>query len=629
MTSVEARPLRIGVNALYLIPGGVGGTEIYLRSLLRALAEIDHDNRYFVFTNQETGADLIPGQENWIAAPLDIRAANRPERILCEQTALPFEAYRLKLDVLFNPGFTAPIFGSCPNVTVFHDMQHKRQPENFRWFDLPFWRMLLYAAVRRSRHLLADSEATRDDLVRYYALAPEKITVAPLGVDPIFFEIARRRKPERYLLAVSTLHPHKNLDRLIRAFAEFHAAQPEFRLVIAGLRGFHTEPLESLRGQLNLQESVRFTGWIPREELLELFAGAYAFFYPSTFEGFGLPVLEALASGVPTACSNIQPVSGIAGDAALQFDPSDTSAILDAMQRLTCDEPLRARLSAAGPVQAAKFSWRETARITLQAIRGAALLVALCFALAACNREPLPKTTLVTEAPDLTDRFGDGTPEFLRLDGESDRRAFRHWFTFLAESQFYRQPNRTPREIGDCAALIRFAYREALREHDGAWASELDLDAAPAEASVQGFTYPRTPLGAGLFRVRAGQFDPSNLKDGSFAQFADAKTLQQFNTYLVSRDIRLARPGDLLFYRQIEQNMPFHAMVYLGRSNFEPSSDKWIIYHTGPISGGRGEIRRPTVNELLRHPSPRWRPNVGNANFLGVFRWNILRESGS
>ena len=241
MTGAETRPLRIGVNALYLIPGGVGGTEIYLRSLLRALSEIDRSNRYFVFTNRETGADLVPGGENWIAAPLDVRAANRPARILCEQTTLPFEAHRLRLDVLFNPGFTAPVFGSCPNVTVFHDLQHKRQPENFRWFDLPFWRILLYAAARRSKHLLADSEATRDDLIRYYALAPEKITVAPLGVDPVFFEIARRRRPERYFLAVSTLHPHKNLDRLIRAFAEFHTVQPDFRLIIAGLRGFHTE----------------------------------------------------------------------------------------------------------------------------------------------------------------------------------------------------------------------------------------------------------------------------------------------------------------------------------------------------------------------------------------------------
>jgi glycosyltransferase involved in cell wall biosynthesis len=368
MTVGPARPLRIGVNALYLIPGGVGGTEIYLRSLLPALAEIDRTNQYLVFLNQETGPDLAPAQDNWTAAPLDVRAVHRPARILCEQTVLPFEARRRGVDVLFNPGFTAPVFRSCPSVTVFHDLQHKRQPENFRWFDLPFWRVLLYAAAHRSAHLLADSESTRDDLIRFYRLAPERITVAPLGVDPNFFAIAQRRRPQPYFLAVSTLHPHKNLERLMRAFAEFRTLSPESQLVIAGMRGFHTEPLESLRTALKLDGAVRFTGWIPREELYDLFAGASAFFYSSTFEGFGLPVLEALAAAVPTACSNIQPVSGIAGEAALQFDPYDTSAILDAMKRIVCDEALRAKLAVLGPAQAAKFSWKETARITLSAI---------------------------------------------------------------------------------------------------------------------------------------------------------------------------------------------------------------------------------------------------------------------
>ena len=122
-------------------------------------------------------------------APLEVRAVNRPARILCEQTELASQALRHGVDVLFNPGFTAPVFGPCPSVTVFHDLQHKRQPENFRWFDLPFWRMLLYASAHRSKHLLADSEATRDDLLRFYRLAPEKITVAPLGVDPAFFAL--------------------------------------------------------------------------------------------------------------------------------------------------------------------------------------------------------------------------------------------------------------------------------------------------------------------------------------------------------------------------------------------------------------------------------------------------------
>src|SRR5262245_36646013 len=237
----------VGVNALYLIPGAVGGTEIYLRSLLQALAEIDRTNRYFVFTHHETGPALPPRAQNWIAAPLEVRAVNRPARIWCEQTVLPLEAQRRRLDVLLNPGFTAPILAHCPSVTVFHDLQHKRQPQNFRWWDLPFWRVLLYASARLSAHLLADSEPTRDDLMRFYRLPREKITVAPLGVDPACFAIAGRRRPQPYFLAVSTLHPHKNLDRLMRAFAQFRELRPEFRLVIAGMRGFHTEPLEKLR----------------------------------------------------------------------------------------------------------------------------------------------------------------------------------------------------------------------------------------------------------------------------------------------------------------------------------------------------------------------------------------------
>ena len=157
--------LRIGVNALFLVPGGVGGTEIYLRYLLTALGKIDGNNEYFIFTNRETGADLIPEQSNFQCVPLRVRATSRPARIVWEQTALPAAIRRLHLNVLLNPGFTAPLLCPCPQVTVFHDMQHKRHPEHFRWFDLPFWRFLLYWSARRSDLLLADSPATRSDLL--------------------------------------------------------------------------------------------------------------------------------------------------------------------------------------------------------------------------------------------------------------------------------------------------------------------------------------------------------------------------------------------------------------------------------------------------------------------------------
>ncbi|MEK7405763.1 MAG: glycosyltransferase family 1 protein [Acidobacteriota bacterium] len=368
-------PLRVGINALYLIPGGVGGTEIYLRGLLGALAEIDTVNEYVVFTNRETGGELAPLRLNFRTAIQPVRASFRPARILWEQTGLPLAAARARLDVLFNPGFTAPVIAACPSVTVFHDLQHKRHPEHFRWFDLPFWRILLYAAAHRSRLLLADSEATRADLLRYYRLRADKIRVAPLGVDAVFFDIGRQRRgrrPQPYLLCASTLHPHKNLEALLGAYAELRRRRPEFRLVVTGLRGFHTRAVERQIAALALGDSVRLTGWIPRAELYDLFRDAAGFVYPSSFEGFGLPVLEALAAGIPTACSSIEPLASLAGEAALQFDPGDQAALLDAMLRLVSDDPLRARLSAAGPRQASRYSWRKCAEATLEAIREAA-----------------------------------------------------------------------------------------------------------------------------------------------------------------------------------------------------------------------------------------------------------------
>jgi glycosyltransferase involved in cell wall biosynthesis len=342
--------LRIGVNALYLIPGGVGGTEIYLRNLLDAFAEIDSINEYIVFINRETGADLIPKRPNFTLAPAPVRASFRPARILWEQIALPFAVKRRRIDVLFNPGFTAPMFCGCPHVTVFHDLQHRRHPEYFRWFDLPFWNLLLWMSARKSRGLIAVSEATRDDLERYYGRTAR---VIHHGVERRFFEIAEKREPADFLLCASTSHPHKNLDRLLRVHAAMKNAPP---LVLTGVPGLAAKQIEQLAGS-----NVRTLGWIPREQLYELFRCARGFIYPSTFEGFGMPVSEAMAAAVPVACSGIPPLREIAGGTVHYFDPSSDDAIRDAVERL-----------AAGSIptgearcRAAEFTWENCARETL------------------------------------------------------------------------------------------------------------------------------------------------------------------------------------------------------------------------------------------------------------------------
>ena len=233
----------------------------------------------------------------------------------------------------------------------------------------------------------------------------------------------------------------------------------------------------------------------------------------------------------------------------------------------------------------------------------------------------------------LSDAYGDGTPDGLRLIDPADRDAFRRWFTFLAEVQFYTAPADRPAEISDCSALLRFAYREALRSHDARWAVAANLPLMPALPSVRQYAYPRTPLGPNLFRIRPGPFAPGDLHDGAFAQFAGAETLRRFNTFLVSRDISRAQPGDLLFYLRPGRQSPAHSMIFIGRGQIEPSSAKFVIYDTGSdvtINGTNqrgGEIRRRSVDELLQYPDTQWQPRSVNPFFLGVFRWNILRTA--
>lgn len=235
-----------------------------------------------------------------------------------------------------------------------------------------------------------------------------------------------------------------------------------------------------------------------------------------------------------------------------------------------------------------------------------------------------PQQVTLTATFDDGDSIGDGTPDFLRLHDAADQAAFRRWFTLLAEAQYYR--NRAlPTEVHDCAALLRFAYREALREHDAAWAQAMALPAPVSGGDVRQYQFPFTPVGASIFRTRGGAFEAADLTDGAFAQFADADTLRRHDTFFLSRDVGRARPGDLLFFRQDGHDMPFHAMIFLGQSQTEPSSKQFVVYHTGPIGKSPGEIRRLSMSELMHHPQARWHPVISNPNFLGVYRWNILR----
>jgi uncharacterized protein YfaT (DUF1175 family) len=218
------------------------------------------------------------------------------------------------------------------------------------------------------------------------------------------------------------------------------------------------------------------------------------------------------------------------------------------------------------------------------------------------------------------DRFGDGTPDFLRLNDPADQAAFRRWFTRIADYQAMRPRAEVPAEITDCASLLRYAYREALKRHDAAWFSATGIEVQALPGEIHAWSYPHTPLGTAFFRVRPGAFEPQDVNNGAFAQFADAKTLVERNAYFVSRDVRAALPGDLLFYRQFGQSSPWHSMIVT-----RVGPEAAVVYDTGPDHGSPGELRRVLLSDLLDHPQPQWRPLPSNPNFLGIYRWNILR----
>jgi uncharacterized protein YfaT (DUF1175 family) len=224
-----------------------------------------------------------------------------------------------------------------------------------------------------------------------------------------------------------------------------------------------------------------------------------------------------------------------------------------------------------------------------------------------------------------TDSFGDGTPDWLRLADEADREAFRQWFTLIAEYQATRPAAQVPKEITDCASLLRYAYREALKKHDAGWLKDSRMEVGALPGEIGAWHYPDTPLGAGLFRVTPGPFEGGDESDGAFAQFADAKTLVERNAYLVSRSVWQAEPGDLLFYRQSGQSSPWQSMIVT-----QVGSDAAVVYYAGQdvSSGGAGAgVRRTQLTDLLGNPQPDWRPLASNPNFMGVYRWNILRGS--
>ncbi|HEX5703117.1 MAG TPA: DUF1175 family protein [Pyrinomonadaceae bacterium] len=239
-----------------------------------------------------------------------------------------------------------------------------------------------------------------------------------------------------------------------------------------------------------------------------------------------------------------------------------------------------------------------------------------------------PESTLDSNATTETaDSDNDGIPDFAELRTFEDRESFRRWFTAIAEVQFYQLSEQWKREQRDCAGLVRFAMREALRKHDRAWFQRMGPAYEPVARDVRGFNLDANQLGEKIFRADFGAYRDDDQRTGKFSEFADARTLKNFNVEFVSRDRREAQPGDLLFYYQPwVQKFPYHVMVFLGSPRTAPNGQSdWVVYHTGSTATDDGTVKKVQLSVLDQHPDPRWRPIERNKNFLGFFRLKTLQ----
>lgn len=369
--------LHIGLNLVFLVPGETGGMEVAARELLPELVAQAPDHvRFTAFINEEAAAaGPGPWDEAMATVRVPVHARNRVQWVLGEQTLLPALAARRRVSLMHSLASTAPLWGPFRRVVTVHDLIYSRFPEAHAGLRDKGMRLLVPAAARRSHRVIAISQSTREDLISELAVPAEKIDVVPQGlglrarVPAVDARTVRERLdlPDgQVLLTLSAKRPHKNLPRLIEA----HAAIPAERRPVLVLPGYPTEhetELRSLADRLGASERVRFAGWVGGELLEGLWALADAFVFPSLYEGFGLPVLEAMARGVPVACADSSSLPEIAGDAALLFDPTSVEEIAGAVMRLLEDRELAGQLIARGRERASGYTWSRTARLTLGA----------------------------------------------------------------------------------------------------------------------------------------------------------------------------------------------------------------------------------------------------------------------
>jgi len=363
--------MRIAFDATAL-PPALSGAGNYIVQLAGALSRLRTGDRLVVIAKQ-SDAWRFDGWQDVELVTVPIRT--RPGRLAWEQIGLPRLLRRIEADLLHSPHYTMPLIDvPATRVVTFHDMTFFLYPEHHLRAKTVFFRRMIRAAAARACHLIADSDSTRHDAIRLLHLAPSSISTVHLGVDrrftPVTDEVQLDAVCRRYgithpfALSVSTIEPRKNLVTAIRAVARARRDGTPWTLAVAGAAGWRTGPVQDELARSGVAAGVKFLGFVANDDLPALYSAADAFLYPSLYEGFGLPPLEAMACGAPVIVSNRSSMPEIVGDAGVLHDPEDDAAVAAAMGMMLRDRDVREMYRGRALARAAQFTWEEAARRT-------------------------------------------------------------------------------------------------------------------------------------------------------------------------------------------------------------------------------------------------------------------------
>ncbi len=376
--------MKIGVNALFMIPGEVGGSETYLRKTLQAAAKNFPQHEFVVFTNVENRQVLardLMSLPNVVLVDMRVKATSRLRRVLREQFTLPRVIAANGIEVLWNPGNTAPLFVKCPQATTVYDMQYEHFPQDFSKLGLFFTKQFTKSSLRRSQAVLTISEFSRQEIVKFTKTQFEKIKPIPLSADADFAVmhpgdfVAERvmvltRSADPYILMVSNTYPHKSMETGVSAFGKIMGDIPHKLVVIGKPRRGEAEVEQAIVALPEEGRVVRLQ-YVMGQDLAALYQGADLFVFPSKYEGFGLPVLEAMSAGVPVITTREGSIPEVGGDTVEYATPGDVDAFATAMKKLLALDPAaREAWVSRARARAARFSWDETARATVAVLEG-------------------------------------------------------------------------------------------------------------------------------------------------------------------------------------------------------------------------------------------------------------------